>query len=167
MRGYERGGIMAIYIITAALIIALDQITKVLTTTFFRLGEVKNIIPHVLSFTYIRNEGAAFGILQGARVFFMIITVLVFVFAIFYIVKMRPRALLEKWALCFITGGAVGNFIDRAVFGYVRDFILLEFIDFPVFNIADCFVCIGAGLYILYAFLDTSAKKEESHSNDE
>ena len=167
MRGYERGGIMAIYIIAAALIIAFDQITKVLSTTFFRLGEVKNIIPHVLSFTYIRNEGAAFGILQGARVFFMIITVLVFIFAIFYIVKMRPRALLEKWALCFIAGGAVGNFIDRAVFGYVRDFILLEFIDFPVFNIADCFVCIGAGLYILHAFLDTSAKKEESHSNDE
>lgn len=142
------------------LIIALDQITKLLSTTYFKLGEVKNIIPHVLSFTYIRNEGAAFGILQGARVFFIIITVIVILGAAFYIIKARPQALLEKWALCFILGGALGNFIDRAFLGYVRDFILVEFIDFPVFNIADCFVCIGAGLYILYAFSDIFKKKD-------
>ena len=80
---------------------------------------------------------------------------------------MRPRSPLEKWALCFIAGGAIGNFIDRAAFGYVRDFILLEFIEFPVFNIADCFVCIGAGLYILYALLDIPSKKEEKQENDE
>lgn len=153
---------MIIYIIAAILIIALDQITKILTTTFFDLGEVKNIIPHFLSFTYIRNKGAAFGILQGERFFLMMITLLVFLFAIYYIVKMRPQSKLEKLALCFISGGAVGNFIDRAVFGYVRDFILLEFIDFPIFNIADCFVCIGAGLYILHALLDILEKKEES-----
>ncbi len=158
---------MAIYIFAAILIIALDQISKFLTTHFFRLGEVKNIIPRVLSFTYLKNEGAAFGILQGARVFFILITIAIFIFAIFYIVKMRPQSLLEKWALCFIAGGAIGNFIDRAAFGYVRDFILLEFIEFPVFNIADCFVCIGAGLYILYALLDIPSKKEEKQENDE
>lgn len=157
---------MILYIIAAILIIALDQISKILTTAFFELGEVKNIIPGFLSFTYIRNEGAAFGILQGARVFFIIITVAVLLGAIYYIVKMRPQSPLEKCALCFIAGGAIGNFIDRAAFGYVRDFILLEFIDFPVFNIADCFVCIGAGLYILYAFSDIFTKKEENKSND-
>ena len=158
---------MAIYIFAAILIIALDQISKFLTTYFFRLGEVKNIIPNLLSFTYLKNEGAAFGILQGARVFFILITIAIFFFAIFYIVKMRPQSPLEKWALCFIAGGAIGNFIDRAAFGYVRDFILLEFIEFPVFNIADCFVCIGAGLYILYALLDIPSKKEEKQENDE
>ena len=157
---------MYIYIIAAIAIIALDQITKILTTTFFELGEVKNIIPHILSFTYVKNEGAAFGILQGARVFFIIITVAVLLGAIYYIVKMRPQSLLERWALSFIAGGAIGNFIDRAAFGYVRDFIMVEFIDFPVFNIADCFVCIGAGLYILYAFSDIFVKKDEQKSDD-
>ena len=66
---------MVIYIIAAILIIALDQATKILTTTFLSQGEVKNIIPGILSFTYVRNEGAAFGILQGARIFFIIITI--------------------------------------------------------------------------------------------
>ena len=128
---------MVIYIIAAILIIALDQATKILTTTFFELGEVKNIIPGILSFTYVRNEGAAFGILQGARIFFIIITILVLLGAIYYIVKMKPQSLLEKWALFFISGGAIGNFIDRAAFGFVRDFMMTEFIDFTVFNIAD------------------------------
>lgn len=151
-----------IYILSAILIIAFDQFTKILTVKNFSLGEVKEIIPHVLSFTYVRNEGAAFGILQGARVFFIVLTIVILLLAIYYVLKMRPTSRLEKWALSFIAGGAVGNFIDRAILGFVRDFIMLEFIDFPVFNIADCFVCIGAGLYILYAFLDMSAKKEES-----
>ena len=157
---------MVIYIIAAILIIALDQATKILTTTFFELGEVKNIIPGILSFTYVRNEGAAFGILQGARILFIVITILVLLGAIYYIVKMKPQSLLEKWALCFIAGGAIGNFIDRAAFGFVRDFIMTEFIDFPVFNVADCFVCIGAALYILYAFSDIFVKKDESKSDE-
>ena len=95
--------------------------------------------------------------------FFIIITVAVLLGAAFYIIKARPQALLEKWALCFILGGALGNFIDRAFLGYVRDFILVEFIDFPVFNIADCFVCVGAGLYILYALSDIFKKKDISN----
>ena len=143
-----------IYILSAILIIALDQITKILTVKNLRLGEVKEIIPKILSFTFVKNEGAAFGILQGARIFFIVLTIIVLIGAIYYIVKMRPTSRLEKWALALIAGGAVGNFIDRAYFGFVRDFIMVEFIDFPVFNIADCFVCIGAGLYILYALLD-------------
>ena len=143
-----------IYILSAILIIAFDQITKILTVKNLRFGEVKEIIPNILSFTYVKNEGAAFGILQGARIFFIVLTIIVLIGAIYYIVKMRPTSRLEKWALALIAGGAVGNFIDRAHFGFVRDFIMVEFIDFPVFNIADCFVCIGAGLYILYALLD-------------
>lgn len=149
-----------IYILTAILIIAFDQITKILTVKNLRLGQVREIIPRVLSFTYVKNEGAAFGILQGFRIFFIILTVIVLLCAIYYIVKMRPQSRLEKWALALIAGGAVGNFIDRAWLGFVRDFIMVEFIDFPVFNIADCFVCIGAGLYILYALLDMAVKKE-------
>lgn len=152
---------MAIYIIIALFIIALDQFSKILITSSFALGQEKSVIKGILSFTYVRNEGAAFGILQGARVFFIILTVVVLIGAVYYIVKMRPSSRLEKTALSFIAGGAIGNFIDRALFGYVRDFIMTDFIDFPVFNIADCFVCIGAGLYILYALRDFSHSEEK------
>lgn len=155
-----------IYIIAAILIVVLDQISKVLSTRYFELGEVKTIIPEIMSFTYVKNEGAAFGILQGARVFFLIMTIAVFFGVLYYIIKTHPHSRLEKWALAFMAGGAAGNFIDRLCFGYVRDFILVDFIEFPVFNVADCFVCIGAGLYILYAFSDIFKKKEEKESDD-
>ncbi len=153
---------MLIYILAAIFIVAFDQITKILTSRIFSLGESKVIIPNILSFANVHNEGAAFGILQGARVFFIIMTLAVILLVTIYIVRTKPQSKLERWALCFMAGGAVGNFIDRAAFGYVRDFIQVEFIDFPVFNIADCFVCIGAGLYILYAFSDMFKKKEET-----
>lgn len=157
---------MLIYILAAIFIVAFDQITKILTSRIFLLGESKVIIPNILSFANVHNEGAAFGILQGARVFFIIMTLAVIVLVTIYIVRTKPNSKLERWALCFMAGGAVGNFIDRAAFGYVRDFIMVEFIEFPVFNIADCFVCIGAGLYILYAFSDIFKKKEEKEPND-
>lgn len=153
---------MAIYIVISLFIIALDQISKVLIVSHFSLGQSKSVIRGILSFTYVRNEGAAFGMLQGARVFFIILTVVVLIGAIYYVVKMRPQSRLEMTALSFIAGGAIGNLIDRAAFGYVRDFIMTDFMNFPVFNIADCFVCIGAGLYILYALLDFSHKSEEN-----
>ena len=153
---------MAIYIFIFFLIILFDQITKYILTASFFLGEEKSIIPGILSFNYIQNKGAAFGMLEGARVFFIILTVLIFIGAIYYIVKMRPVSRLEKTALCFIGGGAIGNFIDRLFLGYVRDFIRVDFIDFPIFNIADCFVTIGAALYILYAFTDTKKKRAAS-----
>ncbi len=153
---------MMLYILAAIFIVAFDQITKILTSRIFLLGESEVIIPNILSFANVHNEGAAFGILQGARVFFIIMTLAVILLVTIYIVRTKPQSKLERWALCFMAGGAVGNFIDRAAFGYVRDFIMVEFIDFPVFNIADCFVCIGAGLYILYAFSDIFKKKEET-----
>ncbi len=155
---------MALYIAIFLLIIALDQISKSLITSHFSLGEGTTIIKGIFDFTYVRNEGAAFGILQGARVFFIILTVVICVALIVYLIKAKPTSLLEKTALAFIAGGAIGNFIDRVWLGYVRDFINLTFIDFPVFNVADCFVCIGAGLYILYTFLDLKKKNKDEKS---
>ena len=152
---------MIIYLVMVLLIVAADQISKIAVASSFKLGEQKMIIDNVLSFTYVQNKGAAFGILQGARVFFLVLTAVMLIAAIIYIIKVRPQSKLEKTALSFIAGGALGNVIDRAMLGYVRDFIATEFMDFPVFNIADCFVCIGAGLYILYALLDFSHSEEK------
>ena len=145
---------MVIYIAIFLLIIAFDQISKHLITSRFAVGEGMTVIKGIFDFRYIENRGAAFGLLQGARVFFIVLTVVVFLAIIIYLVKAKPKSHLEKTALCFIAGGAIGNFIDRVYLGYVRDFIETTFMDLPIFNIADCFVCIGAGLYILSALPD-------------
>lgn len=150
---------MFFYIFLVLVIIAFDLVTKHLAFSLLPSGVVLSVIPDILSFTCVRNEGAAFGILDGARVFFIVLTVIVAVWAFIYIYKTRPKSLLEKLSLSFLIGGGLGNFIDRLFLGYVRDFIMVDFIDFPVFNIADCFVCIGAGLYILFAFSDIFSKK--------
>ena len=158
---------MVLYLAIFILAIALDQITKFVITANFSLNESITVIKGVLDFTYIRNEGAAFGMLQGARVFFIILTLVVFAALIIYLAKTKPTSPLEKTALTLLAGGALGNFIDRVVFSYVRDFIEVTFIDFPVFNIADCFVCIGAGLYILYTLLDIFKAKNKDEKTDE
>ena len=158
---------MVLYLVLFAIIIALDLISKVIVTSHLSLGQGTTVLNGILDFTYVRNEGAAFGMLSGARWIFVIITVVVMGLTIFYIVKTKPQSILEKTAIAFIAGGAVGNFIDRVYFGYVRDFIHVTFIDFPVFNVADCFVCIGAGLYILYTLLDIIKAKKKEEKTDE
>lgn len=145
---------MVLYLVIFLLIVVFDLVTKSMIASSFSLGQTKNIIKGILDFTYVRNEGAAFGMLQGARVFFIILTVVVAVLLVVYLIKAKPTSPLEKTAISFIAGGAIGNFFDRVFLGYVRDFIAVKFIDFPVFNVADCFVCIGAGLFILYTILD-------------
>ena len=145
---------MLLFLIITFLIIVFDQITKLLITNKLSLGESIKAIPKLFNFTYVENRGAAFGLLQGARVFFIIITVVILFLVILYFIKKKPQNPLEKTALAFIAGGAVGNFIDRVYLGYVRDFIETAFMNFPVFNVADCFVCIGAALYIIFVLCE-------------
>ena len=157
---------MVLYLSIFFAIIALDLLSKVMITSSFSVGQGTTVIKGILDFVYVRNEGAAFGMFQGARGFFIVVTIAAVAAAIIYIIKSRPSSTLERTALAFISGGAIGNFIDRVALGYVRDFIAVTFIDFPVFNIADCFVCIGAGLYILYTLLDTFKAKKVEKSDE-
>ena len=152
---------MLLYVFISIAVILLDQLSKILITSHFSLYEQKTLIEGVLSFTYIQNRGAAFGIFSGARVFFIVITVLAFVLGYVYFKKHPMKNIFEKLAISFIAGGAVGNLIDRAFLGYVRDFISADFIDFPIFNVADCFVCIGAAIYILCILLENEGKSDE------
>ena len=141
---------MIIYFIIGALIVALDQASKICITRNFELGQQRILLDKILSFVYVQNKGAAFGIMQGGRIFFIAVTAVVFIAAAIYLWKNKPQNILEKLAFSFIGGGALGNLIDRIYLGYVRDFISADFIDFPVFNVADCFVCVGAALYLVY-----------------
>ncbi len=135
----------------------LDQISKYLIVLNLDLYESVEVIPKVFRFTYIRNEGAAFGSMSDSRWLFMILSVVMIAGILVYIFWKKPKSKLLMSALTMIVAGGIGNMIDRIRLGYVIDF--LDFCAFPkvwkwTFNVADSFVVIGAGIIILWMILD-------------
>ena len=132
-------------------LIALDQITKYAAVAGLRDSGPYVILDNVLELLYIENRGAAFGIMNGMRVFFLILAPLiscVLLAGIACIPKER-KYLPLKLTLSAIIAGALGNFIDRLINGYVVDFIYFMPIDFPVFNVADIYVTCGAFMLVI------------------
>lgn len=158
-------GILAVF---AVLIVAVDQWTKYLTVAHIPLGSVVPVWDGVFHFTHIHNTGMAFSLLEGGRWFFLIMTLAAFILLGVALKKKWITHPSGLWALAMIAGGAVGNVIDRALYGYVVDMIEIEFIRFAVFNVADCFVVCGAILLVIYAFFfDKPQKKEDApHDSD-
>lgn len=142
-------------IIAAIIIIisvASDQLTKLWAADVLKNSDSIKLIGNFLRLTYAENKGAAFSILQNQRILFLIITVVMLIFLAYIYFKTKNIANLSKFSIAMITGGAIGNFIDRFRFGYVIDFIDVRFGDFynfPVFNIADSFVVCGTILMII------------------
>lgn len=143
-------------------LILFDQWTKKLAVLNLKNGKEITLIDNVLYFVYHENKGAAFGILQEKQTFFYIITIIIMTIILAYIVinKWNKENVLLYISLLCIFGGAIGNFIDRFKNKFVVDFIYFKPIDFPVFNVADSFICVGAGLLILYVIF--SKEKCES-----
>ena len=161
---------MLIWIIVIAGIVALDQASKWLVVLFLDRAQPFEVIPGVFRFTYVENRGAAFGMLDDQRWVFLILSTLGILAFLFYLWKFRPKSVLGCLALCFVIGGGIGNMIDRISLGYVIDF--LDFCAFPtlwywVFNVADSFVCVGAGMMVLWLIMETvresKAKKSEEN----
>ncbi|MGF9908444.1 signal peptidase II [Brevibacillus porteri] len=143
-----------LYYLIAAVIIALDQFTKYLVVKYMELGQSIPLIADVFHLTSHRNMGAAFGILQNRRWFFIVITTVVVIGIVISLIRLgknQPRASL---ALSLVLGGAIGNFIDRAMTGQVVDFLDFTLINFPIFNVADMAITIGVGILLLDVFLD-------------
>lgn len=129
------------HFILALIIFALDRISKVLITVYLAPYTSQPILGSLMSFTHVHNTGAAFSILQGKRVFFIITTLILMGIILYVYYKLLPITSVLTITTGLILGGALGNFYDRIVYGYVIDFIDFHF--FPVFNIADSAVVIG------------------------
>ena len=147
-------------------VVFVDQLTKWLAIIFLKGNESAVVINNVLKFTYIENTGAAFGMLSEHRWVFLLISTLAIIGITVYMIKWRPQSKLLYVAVSFIVGGGIGNMIDRVYLGYVVDFI--DFYAFPnlwkyIFNVADSFVCVGAGMVMLYLILSmiNDTKKEK------
>lgn len=133
-------------IIICVLVIALDQISKHFITAFLNTapGGAYELIKGIVELRYTENRGAAFGMMQNSQIFFLIVTFITCIVFIVWMVKDRKNMpILLRITLSAILAGAIGNMIDRIAFGYVRDFISLLFVNFAIFNIADCAITVG------------------------
>ena len=142
------------YVLFVAGIVAADQVTKYLTVLYIPSLGVQPLIPGLLQISYVQNTGAAFSSFEGQQWLFALIFV-VFTGLIFYEYFKKPMGFttFERWCIAAIYGGGLGNMIDRVRLGYVVDMIETTFMDFPVFNVADCLIPCGCVLLMVHLFL--------------
>jgi len=147
----------------AAAAVVLDQVTKYLVVANIPLYSQVEAIPGLFHLTYVQNTGAAFSAFQGMQWLFAIVFA-VFTAAIIWEFSTNKMGFttLERWCVTAIWAGGLGNMIDRIRMGYVVDMIEVEFIRFPVFNVADCFITCGCiALIIHLIFFNKSFWKDE------
>lgn len=153
----------ALLIAVVTLIVALDQWTKLLVSHKLALGESISPIKILGDFFQIvhwRNTGAAFGLFQNANLVLLIVSIVIVLAVLFYYQGVKTNAWLAKISLSLIVAGALGNIVDRIKFNYVIDF--LAFGRFPVFNVADSAVTVGAFLMLITFFIsEKKAKNQE------
>ena len=131
------------------ILILIDQFTKYLAQVYLRGAEDKVWIPRVFRLHYLENRGAAFGLFQDRQVFFMLGALLIFFIVLYFYAKIphQKRYYLMRAYAVLIVAGALGNMMDRLRLDYVVDFFYFSLIDFPIFNVADCYVVIGCALF--------------------
>ena len=152
-----------IYVIFVAVIVGLDQLTKYLVVAGIPLGGHVPFLPGILELTYVRNDGAAFSSFAGMQWLFALIF-LVFTGAVLYEYFKKPMGFtkFERWCIAAVYGGGLGNMIDRLRLGYVVDMLNTQFMDFPVFSVADCFITCGCiALLSSLAFCNKGFWKDE------
>ena len=151
------------YVIFVGAVVLADQFTKALVVANIPLGGHVAFLPGFLDFTYVRNTGAAFSSFEGMQWLFALIF-LVFTLGIFYeyFRKRMPFSNFERWMIAAIYAGGLGNMIDRLRLGYVVDMIETQFMEFPVFNVADCFITCGCiALFVSLGFFNKEFWKED------
>ena len=142
------------YLLFIAAVVGADQLTKYLVVSSIALGGEVSFLPGFLGFTYVQNTGAAFSSFEGQQWLFALIFVLFTGMILYeYFKKPMPFTALERWCIAAIYGGGLGNMIDRVRLGYVVDMIHTTFMDFPVFNVADCFITCGCAVMMVSLFL--------------
>ena len=145
---------LLMFMLFSGAIVAADQVTKYLTVANIALYEDVPFIPGLLQLTYVQNTGAAFSSFEGQQWLFAVIFA-VFTALVFYEYFKRTMHFtqLEWWCIFAIYGGGLGNMIDRVRMGYVVDMIETTFMEFPVFNVADCFITCGCILLVAHLIL--------------
>ena len=138
--------------VISVLLIALDQFTKSLAVTYLKNQPNIILLKGIFELEYLENRGAAFGIMQGQKTFFVIFTIIAMLAIIWFYLKRIPDNKKYRYLdiICILLfAGGIGNFIDRVRFNYVVDFFYFSLINFPIFNVADIYVTVGAFIMIV------------------
>lgn len=150
----------ALYLLISLLVVILDQGLKAFITTHYTVGEVHQIIPGILSFNYLQNNGAAWNVLPGQMWLFYIISIVAICVCLYFLFNPKYKNALFDVGLGLVLGGIVGNFIDRLHLKYVVDMLQLDFIHFNIFNIADSAITVGVIIIFIYLlFFDNEESK--------
>lgn len=138
------------YLLVAGIIL-LDQIVKVCIRDAMYIGESVPVIGNILKITYVQNRGAAFSIFSGQGFMLIIVPIAAITVAVWYMEKHKEEHWTLSLALSMMIAGGIGNLVDRVFFGFVTDMFDVRF--WPVFNVADISVCVGAGILVVYTLV--------------
>lgn len=141
---------MIIWIALSIIITVADQLIKYAVLNNISSTDIITVIPEALQLVFVKNTGAAFSLLSGKTYVLSVVSIAVCVFLVWYLIKKRPQSKLFLVSTGLILGGALGNLIDRVFRNYVVDYIELCFVRFPVFNLADIAITVGAVLLMIY-----------------
>ena len=155
------------YAILTVLLVLGDQAVKLAVRAGIPLGSSIPFIPHVLDLTYVQNTGAAFSILRTHTWLLTLISAAVVLVMCALIVKGFFKNALGRWSAALVLAGGVGNLIDRVVFGFVTDMFQTTFMDFAVFNVADCCITVGVPLLFLYVWVYVGKDEKKEGEADE
>lgn len=157
--------VQAVTLIIIAALVIIDQLTKYFVVSNLEIGESCLRVPHFIEVRYVRNYGGMMGTFDGMGKILGIATILIIVAAIIILMLKKIKPGVIYVCVTMIIAGGIGNLIDRMKLGYVIDFINVLFVDFYIFNFADCLVTVGAFLlifYEIYLMIKDSKKKGES-----
>ena len=140
-----------VYLVAICIFTLLDQLSKKQIVDYLKLGEKIEIIKGFFNITHVRNYGAGFSILQNARLFLSLISIIAIVVLVYLLVTTKKKDTLTSMSYLMVISGALGNLLDRLRQGYVVDFLDFKIFgwDYPVFNVADIFITIGCFLLII------------------
>ena len=153
--------------LVSTVIVVIDQITKAVTRNTMLLGESKPVIQNFFHFTYVTNDGMAFGLnFPGGMYLFTLVSLLMTVFLVWYFWQEKDSDLTLRLSLALILAGAIGNLIDRMLFGTVVDFFdfMIGSYHWYIFNVADASVTIGMVLYIYSSIITQSEVNPKTES---
>ena len=147
--------------ILATIILIIDVLSKMIVTKYISLGEEIKVIKNFFYLTNVRNTGAAWSMFDDNRYLVLVISSLIIIGLIMYIIKNKPSKKVEKLAYGCILGGALGNYANRLINGYVTDFIDFKIFnyDYPIFNLADTFIVFGVIIFIIGTWRDNNGNK--------
>lgn len=165
MNSGKKGRMTVWYLLAIGLVIAADQGLKAWTVAHIPLnaGSAEHVplLPGVIHLTYIQNRGAAFGMMQGGRWVFLALLAAFCAVVIWALAANKLTRPMERWLAVLALGGAVGNGIDRALYGYVVDMFELEFMEFAVFNLADFVINVTCILFVIVVLLEDRGKRKQ------